>query len=151
MPKIANIVVTTDFSDLSLSAFPWARRLANVMGAQVHVLAIVAVPNTYPTLLMPTIPMPTEDQVVAAASEKLRAVVRENLQGLENPPIEQVRLGNSVEGIIEFTDDLQDAMIVIATHGYGAVKHALLGSTAENVLRRAACPVLSVPAATVSG
>lgn len=144
MPRVANIVLTTDFSELSQVAFPWAQHFANTMDAEVHVLTIVAEPALYPTLDMPTIPMPTVDEVVSAATEKLRALVRENLQGLEHTPMIDVRVGHAVEQIIKFTEGLEDPVIVMATHGYGAVKHALLGSTAENVLRRAACPVFSV-------
>ncbi len=40
--------------------------------------------------------------------------------------------------------NLDAAMIVMATHGYSGVKHMLLGSTTEEVLRHADCPVLSV-------
>ena len=40
-------------------------------------------------------------------------------------------------------------LIVIATHGYTGLKHALLGSQAERVVRTATCPVLTVPAAAV--
>jgi nucleotide-binding universal stress UspA family protein len=144
MPKVANVVVTTDFSKLSQAAFPWAQRLANSLDAQLHVLTVVAEPALYPTLDMPTIPMPTVDEVVEAATAKLKALVRANLQGVEHSPKVEVRVGHDVEQIVGFVRELKDPVIVMATHGYGAVKHALLGSTAENVLRRAPCPVLSV-------
>lgn len=144
MPKIANVVVTTDFSDLSKSAFAWATRLANAMDAKLHVLTIVAEPALYPTLDMPTIPMPTVDEVVSAAEDKLKAFVSKNIEGLEHSPRSEVRVGHAVEQIVKFSESLDDPVIVMATHGYGAVKHALLGSTSENVLRHAACPVFSV-------
>lgn len=144
MPHVANIIVTTDLSDMSRAAFPWAQRLANAMDAQLHVVTVVPEPALYPTLDMPTIPMPTVDEVVSAAKEKLAAFVKNNLQGLEHKPALDVQVGHAVEQIIKYAESLQDPVIVIATHGYGAVKHALLGSTAENVLRRAACPVFSV-------
>ena len=144
MPKIANVIVTTDFSDLSREAFPWAQRLANAMDAQLHVVTVVAEPALYPTLDMPTIPMPTVEQVVSAAKDKLRGFIGKGLAGVEHRPDLHVLVGHDVEQIVNFADQLDDAVIVIATHGYGAVRHALLGSTAENVLRRASCPVLSV-------
>lgn len=147
MPRIANVIVTTDFSDLSRAAFPWAQRLANAMDAQLHVVTVVAEPALYPTLDMPTIPMPTVEDVVKAARDKLRNFIGKNLEGLEHKPDLHVLVGHDVEQIVGFADQVDDAVIVMATHGYGAVKHAVLGSTAENVLRRASCPVFSVRSA----
>lgn len=47
--------------------------------------------------------------------------------------------------IVEFAAREGADLVVMATHGHGAVKRALLGSTAQSVARRAPCPVLMVP------
>ena len=59
---------------------------------------------------------------------------------------EQVLWGDSAGGeIVAFAEHQKADLIVMSTHGFGAVKRALLGGTAQAVARRAACPVLMVP------
>ena len=68
----------------------------------------------------------------------------ENLSDLEQAPVTQVLSGRPAEQIVAYANEQDAAMIVMATHGYSGVKHVLLGSTTEEVLRHADCPVLSV-------
>ena len=49
-------------------------------------------------------------------------------------------------GIIEYAKSHPIDLIVVGTHGRGAVKQLLLGSAAERVVRGAPCPVLAVRA-----
>ena len=55
-----------------------------------------------------------------------------------------VREGRAVHGILEATSELRPDLIVIASHGLTGMKHVLLGSVAEKVVRGADCPVLTV-------
>jgi nucleotide-binding universal stress UspA family protein len=59
-----------------------------------------------------------------------------------------VLVGRPSTAIVDYASEVDAEMIVMTTHGYRGVKHVLLGSTAEDVLRRAACPVLTVRAGT---
>jgi universal stress protein A len=54
------------------------------------------------------------------------------------------RLGTPYEEIVKFAKEKEVDLIVIATYGYTGLKHFLLGSTAERVVRLAPCPVLVV-------
>ena len=54
------------------------------------------------------------------------------------------RFGHAVDGITLAAKDLDVDLIVIATHGHTGLKHLLLGSVAERVVRLAPCPVLTV-------
>src|SRR6185503_11296674 len=67
-------------------------------------------------------------------------------EGLEAGSFEPVVVaGKPADALIELASSRTVDAIVIGTHGYGAVKHLLLGSVAESVLRRAMCPVITVP------
>lgn len=55
------------------------------------------------------------------------------------------------EAIVDFTTRTGADLVVMATHGYGAVRRALLGSTAQGVTRAAPCPVLLIPPAMWKG
>jgi nucleotide-binding universal stress UspA family protein len=57
---------------------------------------------------------------------------------------EIVRLGRAWHEIVQIAREEKVDMLVIATHGYTGLRHALLGSVAEKVVRHASCPVLIV-------
>lgn len=88
----------------------------------------------------------------AIVSPDLHREVREALE--RTPDAADVELRVEVlwhdapaEEIVRFSAESLADMIVMGTHGYGALKRALLGSVASGVVRRAACPVLLVPPA----
>jgi nucleotide-binding universal stress UspA family protein len=56
-----------------------------------------------------------------------------------------VRQGSPAREICEYANEDVD-LIIISTHGRSGLGHALIGSTAERVVRYASCPVLVVPA-----
>jgi nucleotide-binding universal stress UspA family protein len=55
-----------------------------------------------------------------------------------------VLVGRPADEIVGYARDKSAQLIIMATHGYSGVKHVLLGSTTESVLRHASCPVLSI-------
>ena len=57
-----------------------------------------------------------------------------------------VRLGRAWQEVVEIAREVKSDLIILATHGYTGLKHVLLGSVAEKILRHAPCPVLSVRA-----
>ncbi len=59
-------------------------------------------------------------------------------------------IGEPAFEIVEVARELGCDLIVLGTHGRTGLAHALLGSTAERVVRRAACPVLTIRAATAA-
>ena len=80
-----------------------------------------------------------------------RNALNERLEGLNRKRIVQrvptetlVRIGHAHSEIADTAKALAADLIVLGTHGYTGLKHALLGSTAERVLRHAPCPVVTV-------
>jgi nucleotide-binding universal stress UspA family protein len=53
--------------------------------------------------------------------------------------------GATVETILREASRLEVDMIVVGSHGQGALYHLLVGSVSEGVLRKSTCPVLVVP------
>jgi nucleotide-binding universal stress UspA family protein len=64
--------------------------------------------------------------------------------GLSYLPVTSVLSGRPFLEIIRYAKETTCELIVIATHGRSGVMHALMGSTAEKVVRKAPCPVLTV-------
>ncbi len=138
------IVFPTDFSELSLQALPMAKRMAAVMDAGLHCVYTVEEPHIYATLDMGPVPIPTAEELAESAKIRLENFVKEHISGLDKPVVPKVLIGSPAEEIVRYADEVHAEMIVMTTHGYSGVKHLLLGSTTEGVLRHAKCPVLSI-------
>ncbi len=141
--RVENILVPTDFSAASLKAVSFAKDLAQQFGARVSLLYVIE-----------PIVLPDAAALCALPDEQLAARMRKRLselaQGYEVKEFTFdriiVRKGTPFHEIALAAAATKADMIVIATHGYTGLKHVLLGSTAERVVRHARCPVLVVPA-----
>lgn len=139
MREIKTILVTTDFSDTAKAAFPWARDLARRFGAKL-ILAHVHEDRIPPFVVEygQTSYAEILDRQRERAAELLVELARDLGEGVET----QVADGIAHDGIVRLAQERKVDMIVMATHGRGFISHALMGSTAERVVRRAPCPVL---------
>jgi len=138
------VVFPTDFSDLSLKALPLARRMAAVLDAELHCVYAVEEPHIYATLDMGPVAIPTAEELAASAESRLQSFVADQVKGLDKPVHASVLTGRPAEEIANYASKVNADMIVMTTHGHSGVKHVILGSTTEAVLRHATCPVLSV-------
>jgi nucleotide-binding universal stress UspA family protein len=138
------IVVTTDLSDYSLRALPYAIGLAERFDAHLKILCInePAIPISDVTWAGVDVHA-TDDSLLAEARRTLERIVREQVpKGVDVEAT--VMTGNAVEGIIEFAREQNADLLVMCTHGRTGLSHVLMGSTAEAVVRRAPCPVLTL-------
>ena len=140
--KIKEILVPIDFSEPSLKALKYAVAFAEQFGAHVallHVVEPVVVPDfAYVPLAM------DNDRIAAGAKNKLEQMCKKDGLGRRLVQKKLVRTGSPFREITDTARRLKADLIVIATHGYTGLAHALLGSTAERVVRHAPCPVLTV-------
>ena len=137
------IVFPTDFSELSTAALPWARRMAEQMQADIHVVYVVEEPHIYATLDMGPVPIPSVDELTRSAEKRMSAFSSAHLKPLGDVTT-KVLVGRPAEEVVAYAKSKNAALIIMTTHGYSGVKHVLLGSTTEAVLRHASCPVLSI-------
>jgi nucleotide-binding universal stress UspA family protein len=141
--NIKSILVPTDFSPESEKALAYAVPLARQFGAKLtllHVVEPVGTPD-----FVATFPLVMEnDKVTAECKRRLERVVKH--LGIDPKLVEKtlVRHGRSFNEIADAARTLKVDLIIISTHGYTGLKHALLGSTTERVVRHAPCPVLVV-------
>jgi nucleotide-binding universal stress UspA family protein len=85
--------------------------------------------------------MTVAERAVEEAQQHLAAT----LTGLEAPEvIGQVLVGLAPKKIVEYAADHDVDLIVMGTHGRGAIAHLLMGSVAARVVRTAPCPVFPV-------
>lgn len=140
MPKLARILVPTDFSPNAAQALRYAVALARQVGGKItllHVLDWPVVPTTLSRVVR------NEDQLTRAAKAKLAELAGTTVPA-ELLGRTVARLGASYREIVRGASGLKMDLIVMATQGTTGLKRALLGSTAERVVRHAACPVLTL-------
>jgi len=139
--SLKNILFTTDFSSASDMALPYALALARWYGAKV--LVAHAVPPE-PMLGVPMDPAPVEmDFNWQAAQRKMAEFVRSGT--FRDTPHEQVlRQGELWDVLSAILQQHEIDLLVLGTHGRDGLKKLLLGSAAEQIFRRAFCPVLTV-------
>jgi len=140
---VRSVLFATDFSPISEAALPYATAICRRFGSTLHAAHILS--DT--TLLMATggvdyVSMGTiYDSAQAEARERLERVSA-RCEGIEHRNhVGHGPVWSCLEGIIQQNEiDL----IVVGTHGRTGLGRLLLGSVAENILRRAPCPVLTV-------
>ena len=142
-PDIKRILVPLDFSANSTRALDYAHGLAQRLGAALHLVHVCEVPTMMtPALDAYAIAYSDWSQRLGDEAEKELNKTRTAL-GDVNVTTE-VLFGAPAASIVEAADTNHADMIVMGTHGHGAVMHLLMGNVAERVVRTAACPVLTI-------
>jgi nucleotide-binding universal stress UspA family protein len=144
--KLSRILVPIDFSEHSRKALSHAKEIASTYGARLQLLHVIEEP-IYPAFYMAFgIYNPS---FLPDLEEESRKELRKLLEESEGPKVEAdiyVTHGRAAFGIIRFAETNGTDLIVTATHGLTGIKHLLIGSVAEKVVRLAPCPVFTLKA-----
>jgi len=137
MLPINRILHATDCTPGSEPIFRFACALAEDYGAELTVLHVLHNHKFGLDHINP----PSEAERLAEARQKLR-----RFQALDTPVVVHHRFeeGNPADAILKVADELQVRLLVIGTHGRTGLARLLMGSVAEEVVRRAECPVITV-------
>jgi len=131
------ILFPTDFSELSSEALAMATTMAHDRGATLLILHVgeptpIAAGESYYGVTEPD-------------REELLAMVERVKPADPSVPYEyRVEMGNPTEVIVRVAEEEGCDMIVMATHGRRGLSRLFLGSVAEEVVRKALCPVLTI-------
>jgi nucleotide-binding universal stress UspA family protein len=141
---LQTIVVGTDFSETAGVALERACELAALHGARVvivHALTDALIPFAAPSPVM--LPPDVRARVRTISREKLDVMtnaVRE--LGLDADSL--LMIGPPGPEVIQASGEVKADLVVLGTRGLSGFKHLLLGSTAEYVVRKSVCPVLTI-------
>jgi nucleotide-binding universal stress UspA family protein len=131
----SSILVPTDFSATSDAALRYATDMALALGARLDLLYVPAKTGEHQDASYPIGRFETE------AHEQLSSFVSpEQLARLR--PEYALRVGSPSDEIVYFAETSGIDLIIMGTHGRTGLAHVLMGSVAEDVARRAPCPVL---------
>ncbi len=141
MIRLETILVPIDFSAHANQALKYACALAVKFHAHLHLLNVVQ-------------PLAVDIPYAGAMSDELlhpETSAKEQLDQIEVPQADdvngierEVRSGPPFVEIVRYAKEKSIDLIVMGTHGRSGLTHALLGSVAEKVVRKASCPVLTV-------
>ena len=143
-PEISKVLVPIDFSDYSKSALKYAVSFVKHFKAKL-ILVYVVEPVIYPPdFSMGQIAIPSVDlDIDKRAFEELNKLAELEIPS-EIQVLSVVKTGKPFIEIIETAGEQDADLIIIATHGHTGMEHILFGSTAEKVIRKAPCPVLTL-------
>ena len=145
MIEMKSILHPTDFSESSKHAMSYAISFAEQYGAKLYCLHVIEeVTGAMYFDMLQTPPLAQlmgeiEEQAKKALDELLPSDVKERLN------VEYIiRRGAAFLETVRCAEELNVDLIVCGTHGRTGLKHAIFGSVAEKIVRKAPCPVLSV-------
>ena len=147
MLPIKSILCPTDFSEPSYEALKVGDELATHFGATLHVI------NVVPLVPIVETPIGVESASFNVASYQ-NELERQSKVSLKNLMAEKINkelkvasailLGNAAAEVVRYANDNNIDLIVIATHGLSGWRRFISGSTTEQVVRQASCPVLTI-------
>ncbi len=144
MDEIKKILVPIDFSDYSKNALRYSVNFAKRFSAKMYLVYVIE-PMIYPAdFSMGQIAVPTGDvDMSERAKGELETLAKNEIQNsIESEII--IKSGKPFMEIIDTASEKDIDLIIIATHGHTGMEHLLFGSTAEKVVRKAPCPVLTI-------
>jgi nucleotide-binding universal stress UspA family protein len=138
--KIESILVPLDFSPASMQALDYASWLATEFRAPIYLVHVHPPDEASPVpgaghLLLQSV------EAIEGLNEELEGIHRKHVPTF-CPDDWHIRGGRPYQAIIGLAREIGTDLIVLSTRGYSGLKHLLLGSTAERVVRLAPCPVL---------
>ncbi len=149
MPDYKRVLCPVDFSEPSQTGLKEAIDMASRFSAELIVLHVVPpVPVTAFPQVSPAFDVGSyRTELTKSADEKLAKLVKERV-----PETVRVRplaaMGEPAYQIIETAQSEDVDLIVLATHGESGWHRFLFGSVAEMVVRKATCPVMTIPKPT---
>jgi nucleotide-binding universal stress UspA family protein len=137
---LKNVLFATDFSAYSNTALPYAVSIGRKFGAKLFVTHVV--PTAAEMLLASPEIWPPSFEAEEKKVKECMEPLEKQMQGL---PHEMVTARGSVsDALLQMISAHAIDLLVLGTHGRSGASKLLMGSVAEDVFRRAACPVLSV-------
>jgi nucleotide-binding universal stress UspA family protein len=142
--QIRKVLFATDFSEGSSHALPYAVDVAKRYGARLYLVHVIYDVTKTAGWYVPHVSL---DEVYRDIEKSARVELEKSfideMRGFDN--IEYAVLkGTPYEEIMRFAVENRIDLIVLGTHGRKGIDRVLFGSTAEQVVRNAPCPVLSV-------
>ena len=146
MIRLSRILLPTDFSPYSVEATKYACAFAEKFDAELHLLHVLETHISSTPEFAAGLALPTQVKESKEACENGLAKVLDSAwaQSRRTKIVRVAVDGTPFVEIIRYAKAQNIDLIVMGTHGRSGLAHVLLGSVAERVVRKAACPVLTI-------
>ena len=148
------ILVPLDGSDVSASALPTARQLAEALGARIHLLQVASQSEEFSVMrgaefgtMGSDYSQQVLDEVLTVQRERIERYLDEVAEELQSAGLEIVKAvedGQAADKIVDYAEAGGIDLILMSTHGRGGVRRFLVGSVTDKVIRSTGLPVLVV-------
>ena len=144
--NIKKILAPIDFSEISMDAMRGAMELAKDVGAEVHLVHIIAPHHTFIPLPLATNAeqsreLAREAAMLEQAEEELKRIKKDEF-GDSNKVTTFAEVGQPVQKLVDYARQNEIDLILLATHGRTGSEHFVAGSVTEKLVRYAPCSVL---------
>lgn len=146
--NVKKILAPIDFSEHSMDAMRAAMELAKDVGAEVHLMHVIAPHHHFIPLPLATSgeesrELVREAAMIEQAEEELARIKKDDFGDSKNVSTFAV-VGHPVQKLIDYAKEQAIDLIVMSTRGRSSVEHMLLGGTTEKLVRNAPCSVLVI-------
>ena len=148
------ILVPLDGSEVSASALPAARQLAESLGARVHLLQVTSQAEEFAVLrgvefstMGAEYSQQVLDEMLTAQRDRIERYLNEVGADLQSEGISVVKAiedGQAADKIVDYAEAAGIDLILMSTNGRGGVRRFLVGSVTDKVIRSTNLPVLVV-------
>jgi nucleotide-binding universal stress UspA family protein len=144
------IITALDFSDATKDVLAAAMLMAKLQDATLHIIHVLEPEPTFTAYGMTPEEFPAiqvfQNESQRRAEARLNDAVTTAKTLLKDVRAELI-VGSPLHSIIDYAETQKADLVVIGTHGHGAVAALLIGSVAEGLVRKAICPTLVIPCA----
>lgn len=138
--ELARVMCPVDFSNLSLSVLPRCEQICRDFNATLVLTHVVDPRWEFPEVNAQAV-FNNTDHLMKKSTEYLNDLA-DKIEGVNVEVC--IKEGSPAKVLAHLSDEENIDLVVMPTHGRGGIKHMLLGSTAERVVRLAHCPVLTI-------
>ncbi|MFC2075047.1 universal stress protein [Bdellovibrionota bacterium] len=148
MERVKKILVPTDFSAATKDVLDFVIEVAKPFQSEVTLLHVTETSDPYAEPPMFYSDREFFETQASSLKEEIEALLNKYKDILEKEGIENVKLdfitGNPFVEIVKYTEKLDCDLVAIGSHGQTDLEHVFLGSVAEQVVRNATCPVVTI-------
>ncbi len=142
MVQVKKVIIPVDFTSTMDKVVEYAVSIADQLKSEIVFFHVINDFKGYDMMLVHPSFEPIKKDLENATKERMADLVKDH-EGREQPVSGKVVFGEAGEEIVNFAKDQKADMVIIGTHGTKGLERILMGSTAEYVVKKAPCPILT--------
>jgi nucleotide-binding universal stress UspA family protein len=144
MLKIEKILFPSELREYSLKTLPFVLSMSEKFNSTIYLLHVIEDISKWGGFYIPHISLDLyQEEAMEAAEKFMDQVCNQQMQGCPNFQ-RRILSGDPAAEILKTIESENIDLVVMGTHGYKGLEHAIFGSTAEKVVKKSPVPVMVV-------